>query len=169
MKILLSEKDIEKRISELASTISKDYQNKQLLLISILKGSFIFLADLCRNLSKFNTNIEIDFIKVKSYSGQKSTGKLTLLDKLPNVAGKDVLIVEDIFDTGLTLYEIYNLLLQQKPASLNVATFIVKKVDRNFSVPIKYYGFEVENLFVVGYGLDFNEKYRCLPYVAYIE
>ena len=168
MKILISESEIKKRVNAIASQIAKDYKGKNLFIISILKGSFIFAADLIRALSCYNLKIEIDFIKVRSYSGTESTGKINFLSKVPDIAGKDVLIVEDIFDTGLTLEEIYNILLKDNPNTLKIATFIIKEKDREFYIPIEYFGFKIKDLFIVGYGLDYNEDYRYLPYIGMI-
>jgi len=169
MKILISESEIKKRVNAIASQIAKDYKGKNLFIISILKGSFIFAADLIRALSCYNLKIEIDFIKVRSYSGTESTGKINFLSKVPDIAGKDVLIVEDIFDTGITLHSLYNNFLNNSPESIEIAVLLHKKVEREFKLPLKYIGFNIDDKFVVGYGLDYNEKFRGIADICHIE
>jgi hypoxanthine phosphoribosyltransferase len=169
MRILFPRDEINKKVSEIAEKISEDYNGKSILLLCVLKGSFIFFADLVRYLSKYDLNVEIEFIRVKSYCGTSSTGKLEFMEQIPEIKGKNVLIVEDIYDTGLTLYKIFETLSKQSPLTLSIASFLIKKQNRKFIVPIRYYGFDIDNFFVVGYGLDYNEKYRELPYIAVID
>jgi len=161
---LISEEDIKKRVKELADQISKDYEGKQPLLVGILKGAFIFLADLIRELS---VDAEVDFLAVSSYGkATETSGEVKILKDLSeSVEGRDVVIVEDIVDTGLTLRYLYDLLKTRKPASLRICALLDKKERRQVDVPVDYVGFEVPDLFLVGYGLDFAEKYRQLKYI----
>jgi hypoxanthine phosphoribosyltransferase len=157
-KILISEGDIQRRVSELAEEISRDYKGKTPTLVSILKGGIIVLTDLMRRLTVLH---EIDFMSVSSYdSGTETTGVVRILADLSrNIEGKDV-------DSGLTLDYIRHMLLARRPKSLKICTMLDKKARRQVEVPIDYVGFEIPNEFVIGYGLDYREKYRNLPYVA---
>ena len=166
---LIDEKFIEIKIKEIAESIYKEFQDEQFLILSILNGSFIFTADIAREFSKFSTNFEIYFLRAKSYDNTKSTGNLTLFDKIPSLKGKNVLILDDIYDSGLTLKSIYNEIKNMNPNLLKTAVFLIKEVEREFQLPIDFHCFTIPNKFVVGYGLDYNEKYRGLPYVGYIE
>ncbi|SIQ66796.1 hypoxanthine phosphoribosyltransferase [Alkalispirochaeta americana] len=166
MDVLISEEKIEQRVRELAREINRDYQDKNVLLVGLLKGSFVFLADLVRHLS---ISAEVDFMAATSYVGTQSTGNLIILKNLnESVHDRHVLIVEDIIDTGLTLSEIRNRLLLETPASLEICTLLDKPAQRKAQVPVKYVGFSVGDQFVVGYGIDCNEQYRTLPYVGVI-
>jgi len=164
-KILISEAEIQRRVGELAAEISRDYKGRTPTLVSILKGGIIVLTDLMRRLTVLH---EIDFMSVSSYdSGTETTGVVRILADLSrNIEGKDVLIVEDIVDSGLTLDYIRHMLLARRPKSLKICTMLDKKARRQVEVPIDYIGFEIPNEFVIGYGLDYKEKYRNLPYVA---
>jgi hypoxanthine phosphoribosyltransferase len=164
-KVLISETEIARRVEELAAQISRDYQGTVPTLVSVLKGGIIFLTDLMRKLEILH---EIDFMSVSSYdSGTQTTGVVRILADLSrNIEGKDVIIVEDIVDSGLTLDYIRNMLLSRRPKSLKICTMLDKKARRRVEVPIDYVGFEVPDEFVIGYGLDYQEKYRNLPYVA---
>jgi hypoxanthine phosphoribosyltransferase len=168
LKALISTDRLKKRIKELAREISKDYEGKNPIIVAILKGSFVFLADLIREI---RIPHEIDFISVASYgSRKKASGVVRLLKDLnTNIEGKDVIIVEDIIDSGLTLNYIRNNLLTRNPKSLEVATLLNKKKKRKVKIPLKYIGFSIPDNFVVGYGLDYDERYRNLPYVAKLE
>lgn len=160
-KILLTAGEIDLRVSELAKMITDDYRGKELLLVGILRGAIIFVGDLVR---KIEIPLEMDFMAVSSYgSSTKTSGVVRILKDLDvDIKGKDVLIVEDIIDSGLTLkYLIRNLHLRN-PASLKICTLLRKDVERKALIDIDYCGFEVENKFIIGYGLDFNEKYRNL-------
>jgi hypoxanthine phosphoribosyltransferase len=167
-QILISEGQIKKRVKELGAEISRDYRGKVPTLISVLKGGIIFLSDLVRELSVLH---EIDFMSVSSYNGGTDTsGVVRILSDLSiNIEGKDVLIVEDIVDTGLTLDYIRHILLARHPKSLRICTLLDKKARRKIEVPLDYVGFVVPDEFVIGYGLDYGEKYRNLPYVAVFE
>ncbi len=168
IKIIISKNELGKRIKELGKKISKDYAGKELILIGILKGSFIFLADLIRQIKIPH---EVDFIAVASYGQEiEGSGAVRLIKDLSaNIEGKNVIIIEDIVDTGLTLNFIRKNLLLRNPKSLEIVTLLDRKERRKVQVPIKYVGFEVPNEFVVGYGLDLGEKYRNLPYIAKVE
>lgn len=164
-KVLISESEIQRRVKEMAADIDRDYRDKVPTLVSILKGGIIFLTDLMRELKILH---EVDFMSVSSYdSGTETTGVVRILADLSrNIEGKDVIIVEDIVDSGLTLDYIRHILLARHPRSLKICTMLDKKARRLVEVPIDYVGFEIPNEFVIGYGLDWQEKYRNLPYVA---
>ena len=156
---------MKEKIKELAHKISNDYRYKNPVLVGILKGSFIFMADLTRELQIPH---QIDFISVASYgSGKHASGVVRWLKDLSiNIEGKHVIIVEDIIDSGLTLNYIRNNLLTRKPKSLTIVTLLNKKRRRKIKIPLRYEGFSIPDEFVVGYGLDYGEKYRNLPYIA---
>jgi hypoxanthine phosphoribosyltransferase len=168
LKILIPEEKIKQKVAELAKKISKDYKNKdKLLIVGILKGSTIFLSDLVRQL---DIDCEIDFIAVRSYDGKNSTGVVQLImDLYDNPVGKNILIVEDIVDTGRTLNFLKQNLLTRKARSVKICALLNKIGRRKAKVKIDYKGFDVPNKFIVGYGLDYNEKYRNLPYIAAID
>ncbi len=168
MKTLFSEVQILEKVEELGSIITKDYQDKEILLLGVLKGSFLFFADLARSIQG---NIQIQFIQAESYgSSTQSSGVVKLnLTKNLNFHGKHIIVVEDIIDTGLTLHKIIEYIESEKPLSLAVCTLLIKKNKAN-SLDLKlYHGFEIEDYFVVGYGLDFNENYRCLRDIKILE
>jgi len=162
---LISTDEIQMRVSEMASEIRHAYGDENILVVGVLKGSFIFLADLCRHLG---TDVVIDFVQVGSYGNQKSsTGVVQIRKDLDiNIEGRNVLIVEDIVDTGVTLSHLRELFGTRKPRSLRVASLLSKPDARELDTKIEFIGFEIENEFVVGYGLDFAERYRNLPYIA---
>ena len=164
-EILIEEDALQGRIAELGSEISRDYAGRDLLLVGVLKGAVFFLADLMRELS---VPCEIDFMAISSYgAGTDSSGVVRILKDLDmNIAGRDVLVVEDIIDSGLTLSYLMRSLTARKPASLEVCTLLTKPERREVDVPVRYVGFEIPNRFVIGYGLDFDQRYRNLPYVA---
>jgi hypoxanthine phosphoribosyltransferase len=167
-EILISEGDIKRRVKEIGEEVSRDYQGRVPILISILKGGIIFLSDLVRQL---RIPHEIDFMSVTSYADRTETSGVVriLADLNINIEGKDVLIVEDIVDTGLTLDYIRHILLARHPKTLRICTLLDKKARRKIDVPIDYVGFTIPDAFVIGYGLDYREKYRNLPYVAILE
>lgn len=166
-EILIKEEDINKRIKELSAQISMDYKGKCVFFIGILKGCFLFLSDLVKNVD-INTNV--DFMMVSSYVGIESTGVVrTLLDLKQSIEGKNVIIVEDIVDSGLTMNYLLKNLKTRNPKSIDVCTLLSKPSCRKIKVPIKYCGFEIPNKFVVGYGLDYNELYRNLPYIGILK
>ena len=157
----ISRKEIQNRTVELGREISADYKGKELLIVVLLRGSFIFAADLVRAI---DCDIIVDFMKVSSYMGKQSSGEVRILKELDeNVHGRHVLIVEDIVDTGLTLNKILELLKSRNPRSMEICTLLSKPSQRVLDVYSKYIGFEIENKFVVGYGLDYDQRYRHLP------
>lgn len=165
-KVLISKKDIAKRTLELGDEISRDYKDKDLVIIGILKGAFVFTSDLARSIP---LRCSVDFLATSSYGskGVKSSGEVKLLKGLSSsIDGKDVLITEDILDSGTTLNFVLNLLKKEKPASVNVCTLLNKPSRRKIDVPAKYVGFTIKDEFVVGYGLGYNGWYRNLPYVG---
>lgn len=162
IKILMTSDEIDAAVTKLADRINSDYKGKDLLLVGLLKGSVVFLSDLMR---KINLPCEIDFMIVSSYGGDtKSSGSVKILSDLSVcITGRDVLIVEDIVDTGTTLSSLLTLLQSRKPKSLKLCTLFDKPSRRINDVKIDYSGAAVPNEFVVGYGMDYNEKYRNLP------
>lgn len=163
-RILLDQAQIRARIAELGGRITRDYAGRELVLVCILKGSVVFLGDLMRAIA---LDCRIDFMCLSSYEGKDSTGVVrVLLDLRESAQGKDILIVEDIVDTGLTLHYLMENLKTREPRSLEICAFLNKQECRKTSVKPKYVGFDIPNAFVVGFGLDFNEKYRNLPYVG---
>jgi len=165
LKKIISQRTLKRKVKQLGTKIVKDYKDKNPILVGILKGSFVFLSDLVREIK---TSHEVDFISVGSYgSEERASGVVRLLKDLSsNIEGRHVIIVEDIVDTGLTLNYIRQNLLTRRPKSLEIVTLLDKKERRKVKIQIKYVGFRVPNNFVVGYGLDFNENYRNLPYIA---
>ena len=167
IKELISKEKIEKRIEELAEEISRDYEGKNIEFIVVLKGAAIFAVELAM---KLKPNVRFDFIEISSYSGTESTGILKVnKDLKADIEGKDVLIVEDIIDTGRTLSYLKEYLLSKNPNSLKICTLISKPSRRIVDVPIDYNGFEIEDKFIVGHGFNIDEDYRNMPYIGYIE
>ena len=167
IKELISKEKIEKRIEELAEEISKDYEGKSIEFIVVLKGAVIFAVELAM---KVRPNIRFDFIEISSYSGTESTGVLKVnKDLKADIEGKDVLIVEDIIDTGRTLSYLRDYLLSKNPNSLKICTLVNKPSRRIVDVPIDYNGFDIEDKFIVGYGFDIDGDYRNMPFIGYIE
>lgn len=163
-KVLVTSEQIQIRVQELAEQISKDYENaKQIYLIGVLKGAFIFMADLCRQLQVPHV---VDFMAVSSYGKSAKTGAVRLImDLREPIEGEHAIIVEDIADSGKTLKYLYQVLQWHYPASLKTCVLLRKNKD-NLDVPINYLGFEIPNSWVVGYGLDYADHYRTLPYIA---
>lgn len=163
-RILLAEEDIHLKVKELAARISRDYADRELLVVGILKGSVIFLADLVRHIT---VPTRFDFMAVSSYgASSRSSGVVRILKDLDQgIEGRHILIVEDIVDTGLTLSYLVNNLRTRGPASLAVCTLLDKPSRRIVDVAVQYNGFQIDDHFVVGYGLDYNERYRNLPYI----
>lgn len=164
-EILIGAEELQARIAELGVEISRDYAGRDLLLIGVLKGAVFFLADLMRELT---VPCEIDFMAISSYgAGTDSSGVVRILKDLDiNISGRDVLVVEDIIDSGLTLSYLMRSLRARKPSSVEICALLTKPERREVEVPVRYTGFEIPNKFVIGYGLDFDERYRNLPYVA---
>ena len=165
LKVLIDENQIRQRTRELGQQISQDYEGRQLHLVCVLKGASVFLADLIRHLP---VDLSIDFMAVSSYSNSLHTsGEVKILKDLDSsIQGRDVLVVEDILDTGLTLSYLLRTLQARCPRSLEVVTLLSKSARRIKPVDVSYVGFEIPNEFVVGYGLDHQEKYRNLPYIC---
>lgn len=166
-KILISEENINKKVKELAQKINNDYKDKTPCLIGLLKGSFVFIADLAREI---DTNIEVDFMIVSSYGNEKMGSEIKILKDVDiPLTGKDVIIVEDIIDTGYTLEKICEILQTRNVASLKICTLLNKPSRRKVDIKIDYNGFDIEDEFVVGYGIDYAQKYRNLPYIGVVE
>ena len=168
LRVLYSEEELEAKCAELGSQISKDYEGKNLLLVSVLKGAVVFMTDLMRHIT---VPCSIDFMVVSSYgSGVKTSGVVKIVKDLDaDLAGKDLLIVEDILDTGMTLHYLKQLLQDRNPNSIRIATLLDKPERRRAAVRADYVGYQVPDEFVVGYGLDYDEKYRNLPYVGILK
>ena len=166
--VMLSQGEIENKVTELAKQIEKDYEGQDLLLVGILKGASVFVADLMR---KINLNVNIDFMSVSSYgSGTVSSGTVKILKDLDvDIKDKNVLIVEDIIDSGITLRNLYATLMTREPRSLKLCTLLNKPARKKVDVNVDYVGFVIEDKFIVGYGIDYDEKYRNLPYIAIVE
>ncbi|HWH54631.1 MAG TPA: hypoxanthine phosphoribosyltransferase [Gaiellaceae bacterium] len=164
-EVLIDAESLDGRIAELGAEISSDYGGRDLLLIGVLKGAVFFMADLMRRLT---IPCEVDFMAISSYGASTdSSGVVRILKDLDiNIEGRDVLVVEDIIDSGLTLSYLMRNLESREPASLEVCALLTKPARREIDVPVRYVGFEIPNRFVIGYGLDFGERYRNLPYVA---
>jgi hypoxanthine phosphoribosyltransferase len=164
-EILIEEAALSARVAELGAEVSADYEGRELLLIGVLKGAVFFMADLMRHLT---VSCEVDFMAISSYGdATDSSGVVRILKDLDiNMEGRHVLVVEDIIDSGLTLSYLMRNLESREPATLEVCALLTKPARREIDVPVRYVGFEIPNRFVVGYGLDFAERYRNLPYVA---
>ena len=167
--IMISEQTIQERVAELGQQISIDYADKTPFLVAVLKGAYVFLADLCRHLDVLH---EVHFMAISSYGGRatQSTGVVRILmDLAASPEGRDVLIVEDIVDSGRTLDYILRNLDTRNPASVRVCTLLSKPSRREIEVPLDYVGFEIPDEFVLGYGLDFDEHYRNLPFIGVLK
>lgn len=157
---MIKEEDIKKKIKELGKEINRDYKNKNPILIGVLKGAFIFMADLLRELE---IPVEIDFLGISSYEGKRSSGIVRITQDLSlNIEGRDVILIEDIIDTGRTIEYILKNLKTRNPSSIAVCTLLNKKESRIVEVPLTYVGFNIPSVFVVGYGLDYENRYRNL-------
>jgi hypoxanthine phosphoribosyltransferase len=168
--ILITDEEIRRRIAELGRQISQDYAGRAVTLVGILKGCFIFLADLMRSISQ-EIPVEVDFMSVSSYGDATTTSGTIHIEKdlgIP-VNGKDIIIVEDIVDTGLTLLHVYNILLGRGARSLRVATLLEKPGNSKYDRPLDYVGFKIPNQFVVGFGLDYAQRYRNLPDIRVLD
>ncbi|MFA5634429.1 MAG: hypoxanthine phosphoribosyltransferase [Anaerovoracaceae bacterium] len=166
--VMIGKEELKKRVRELGAEISKDYKGESILAICVLKGAVIFMSDLIREL---NIETKIDFMAVSSYGAStKSTGVVRILKDLDsNIEGENVIIVEDIIDSGLTLKYLKEYLMARNPKSLKICTLLDKPERRVAEVNADYIGFSIENKFIVGYGLDFDQLYRNLPYISYLE
>jgi hypoxanthine phosphoribosyltransferase len=168
LEVLFSEEQLDKRVSEIAAEINRDYAGKNLILVSVLRGSFVFMADLVR---KIELPCLIDFMSVSSYGkGSTSSGQVQITKDLSeDISGMDVIVVEDILDSGNTLSYLLRLLEQRHPASIRLCTLLDKPERRVKPVEVHYSGFTIPDAFVVGYGLDYAEKYRNLPYIGILK
>ena len=167
--IMLSEEEIKSKVYEIAKKIEEDYKNEEdLLVVGILKGANIFVADLIRNI---NLDVNMDFMSVSSYgNGTESSGTVKIIKDLDvDIENKNVLIVEDIIDSGLTLSNLVATLKTRNPKSLKLCTLLDKPQRRTVNIPVDYVGFVIEDKFIVGYGIDYAEKYRNLPYIGVVE
>lgn len=168
-RVLIAEDALRARIAELGRQIARDYAGRRVMAVGVLKGSVLFLADLLRALGPA-ADVEVDFVAASSYAGKSSTGAVRLLlDLRESPEGKDLLLVEDIVDTGLTLTSLTETLRAHRPRSLEVCTLLDKPDCRKIAFTPKYVGFRIPNEFVVGFGLDYDEKYRQLPYVGVLK
>jgi hypoxanthine phosphoribosyltransferase len=167
-EVLVDEETLRNRVAELGEEISRDYAGRDLLLLGVLKGAVFFMADLMRHLT---VPCEIDFMAISSYGASTdSSGVVRILKDLDiNIEGREVLVVEDIIDSGLTLSYLMRNLEARQPATLEVCALMTKPERRQIDVPVRYIGFEIPNRFVIGYGLDFAERYRNLPYVGVLD
>ena len=167
-EVLFSQQQLEERVDQIAQEITRDYAGKEIVLISVLRGSFVFMADLCR---RIDLPCTIDFMSVSSYGkGTSSTGQVQITKDLSgDISGKHILVVEDILDSGNTLSYLLKLLEQRKPASIRLCTLLDKPERRVKPVDVHYSGFTIPDAFVVGYGLDYAEHYRNLPYIGILK
>ena len=166
-EVLYDQDAIQKRIGELAEEITKEYKGKDPILVCVLTGAIFFFTDLCK---KLDFPVYPDYIIASSYDGTKSSGNLKITKDLKyNIEGRHVIIVEDIIDSGLTMYQLRNNFLTRKPASLKICVLCDKDCKRAFDVPIDYTGFHVEDKFIVGYGFDYNNKFRNLPVIGVLK
>ena len=167
-EVLIDQETLAARVAELGAEVSADYEGRDLLLIGVLKGAVFFMADLMRHLT---VPCEVDFMAISSYGdATDSSGIVRILKDLDiNIEGRDVLVVEDIIDSGLTLSYLIRNLESREPSSLEVCALLTKPSRREIDVTVRYVGFEIPNKFVVGYGLDFAERYRNLPYVGVLD
>ena len=168
LKVLFTEEQLKEKCAEMGAQITKDYQGKNMVLVTVLKGAVVYMADLMRHI---DLECAIDFMVVSSYgSGTKSTGVVKIVKDLDeDLSGKDILIVEDILDTGMTLNYLKGLLSSRNPASIRIATLLDKPERRAVELQADYVGYQVPDEFVVGYGLDYDEKYRNLPFVGVLK
>ena len=168
IRVMISEDKVAAKIQELADEINRDYEGKSVHLICILKGSIFFTCELAK---RINTTVTMDFMSVSSYGdAQESSGRVKIVKDLDdNIEGKDILVVEDIVDSGRTLSHLMEVLKVRKPASMKLCTLLDKPSRRVVEVPVDYTGFEIPDEFVVGYGLDYVQKYRNLPFIGVVE
>ena len=168
IRVMISEEEIDAKIREIAAQITKDYEGKEVHLVCILKGSIFFTCELAK---RIDLPVTLDFMSVSSYGdGTESSGRVKIVKDLDeNIEGREVIVVEDIVDTGRTLYHLMEVLRVRKPASLKLCTLLNKPSRRVVEVDVDYTGFSIPDEFVVGYGLDFAQKYRSLPYIGAVE
>lgn len=166
-RVLITQDRLQKRVRELGAQISKDYDGKDLMLIATLKGSFVFAADLIRAIT---VDASIDFMGISSYGSDSGSGVVRITKDLDeSIAGRNVLLIEDIIDTGLTANHLTRVLRSRRPASLEICALLDKSARRLIDLPIAYQGFEIPDVFVVGYGLDYQQRYRNLPSISKLD
>ena len=167
-EVLFSEEQLDRRVREIAAEITRDYEGKEIMLISVLRGSFVFMADLCR---RIDLPCTLDFMSVSSYGkGTTSSGQVQITrDLSSDISGKHIIVVEDILDSGNTLSYLLKLLEQRNPASIRLCTLLNKPDRRVKHVDVHYCGFDIPDAFIVGYGLDYAEQYRNLPYIGILK
>ena len=166
-KVLISKEQLEKRIEELAKQIDEDYLGKEITVVCVMRGAVFFTVQLTLNMK---TKLKYEFITIASYEGTDTTGEITLMTDLrESIEGKDVLIIEDIVDTGRSMKYLIDHLKSKNPRTLKVCVLANKAERREIEIPIDYIGFEIPNKYIVGYGFDIDNNYRNLPYVAYLE
>lgn len=166
LKVLIDEEKIEKRLDELAKLIMNDYKDQEIIFVGILKGAAMFMIELAK---RIKNNVEFEFMQVESYEGDKSTGDIKLKQELTGkIEGKNIIIVEDIVDTGRTLEYLKNYLKQKNPKSVKICTLLSKPSRRVVELEVDYIGFTIQDEFVIGFGMDYNQKYRNLPYIGII-
>lgn len=164
---MIEENEIKKKVAEIGSQINSDYRDRNPVFIGVLKGAFMFLADLLR---ETDIPLEVDFLSIRSYNGTESSGVVRITHDLSlNIENRDVILVEDIIDTGRTVKYILDNLRTRKPRTLSVCSLLNKEERRVIDVPLKYVGFTIPGLFVVGYGLDFDNRYRNLKYIGVLD
>lgn len=167
IKMLIDEERINKRIKEIARQIEEDYKDKDIVFLCILKGSVVFTVELAKAVKN---NVQFEFMEVSSYIGHESTGKIKInKDITESIKGKNIIVIEDIIDTGRTLYDLKEYLKQKNPETLKICTLLDKPSRRVAEIEADYVGFVIDNKFVVGYGLDDNQNFRNLNYIGYIE
>lgn len=167
-KVMISQDELEKGVSRLAEEVNRDYKGKEVIILGILKGCFVFMADLIK---KLDCDVSVYFMEVSSYlDGTVSTGKIKIKKDIDvDIKGKDVLIVEDIIDSGNTLTQLKEILAEREPASVKICTLLSKPSRRQVELEADYTGFVIEDKFIIGYGLDCGERFRQLPYIAEVE
>lgn len=167
LEVLISEAKIEKRLNELAKDIMKEYKDEDIVFVGVLKGAATFMVELAK---RIKNSVEFEFIQVKSYEGEESTGKIEMVQDLTGkIEGKNVVIIEDIIDTGRTLEYLKHHLQEFNPKSLKICTLLSKPSRRVIDLDVDYIGFSIPDEFVIGYGLDYNQRYRNLPYIGVIK
>lgn len=166
-EVLYSEEEIRAKVKELGERITEDYEGKKLFLLGILKGCVPFMADIMRSI---DLELEYDFMDVSSYQGTRSMGEVRILkDISTSIVDKDILIVEDIIDTGVTLSYLTKILKSRGARSIEIVTMLSKPSRRKVELPVKYNGYEIDDHFVIGYGMDYNERFRGLPYIGILD
>ena len=167
LEVLISEAKIEKRLNELAKDIMKEYKDEDIVFVGVLKGAATFMVELAK---RIKNSVEFEFIQAKSYEGEESTGKIEMVQDLTGkIEGKNVVIIEDIIDTGRTLEYLKHHLQEFNPKSLKICTLLSKPSRRVIDLDVDYIGFSIPDEFVIGYGLDYNQRYRNLPYIGVIK